>query len=79
LRELDVHFSLDLSQLVQADAPVYKEPAVRANRYKVSNSLGDRLVIRHAARREFRAATANAVDFSGPAGLFVFLAPSLKE
>jgi hypothetical protein len=79
LRKRDVHFSLNVPQLGQADTPVNDAIAVRANRCQVSHLFGNRLIIRHVTGGKSRGAASDAVDFTGPTSLFVFCPSSLEE
>jgi len=78
-READVHFSVKLPYSGQGDTTVHNGIAVRANGYKVAVLLGNRGIFCYAARRQFRGAAADAIEFPGFASSLVFCTAGLQK
>ncbi len=79
LRKGDIHSAAHLTYLGEAGAPVHDGSTVRANRYQVSELLGDWRIFHHARGRIFGGTAADAVDFPWFARSFVFRPAGLKE
>jgi hypothetical protein len=79
LRKRYVDFPDNLPEFGDADTAVHNRIAVRTDCSKVPDVFVHRQVLRHVARRSFRGAASETVDFSWPACALILGSTVLKE